>query len=121
MARIRLVQNDTPTLTFYLYDDTTGLPINLVGSTVSLAIRAVNTTTVLLSIPGTLLAGGVAMDGTIDTTITTPGIGGRVSFTFTTGQLNLPAGYYDAQVQYVNGSNISTVYETLQIEIRAAY
>lgn len=104
--RIKLVQGDNrPYITLTL-KDADGTPINLTGATVNVYFRAVGTTTVLSTIPCTLISGGV---------------GGQVSFNFPGTTLNVPPGSYEGEVVINFSGEIQTIYDTLKFQVREQF
>lgn len=104
MATIKLVRNDTgPQLRLSLTDTSTGDPINLTAATVTLHFRAVNSTTVLFS-----------RDADI-----TDAANGTAVVVWQEGDLDLPAGEYEGEVETVVSSGVrETIFTLLQFEIR---
>jgi hypothetical protein len=104
--RIKLVQGDTgPQLKLTLTDQNTGEPTILTGATVTLRLRATGGTTILVTRAGLL---------NVDTALL-----GQVVFTWATGDLDLPAGSYEGEVEVVFPDGMrQTVYEVLKFSIR---
>lgn len=131
MARIELVQTDyNPAVTLFIWQDPEASypnqpqPIDLSATTgVNLLIQTQSDDALLQTMAGTLLTGGVCNDGTIDTTVTTAGKGGRVSFTFTNAIMAaLGNGYFDGQVQLVYAASPTLLLrERLKLHIKASY
>ena len=125
MARIELVQTDnSPSISLRIWDGDTKLPIDLSLATgVNLLIQSQTEDVLLQTLGGTPLAGAVSDDGTIDTTVTTPGKAGRVSFTFSNALMaTLGNGYFDAQVQITYAATPTLVLrERLKLHITASY
>lgn len=105
MAVIKLVQGDTaPQLQFALTNTADGSAIDLTGATVTLHFRAVNSTTVLFSRAAAISA---------------PNSAGIAVLTWNSGDLNIPAGEYEGEVEVVLASGIrETLYDTLQFVLR---
>lgn len=105
--RIKLVSGDNrPYITLTL-TDADGTAINLSGSTVRIFFRAAGTTTIL----STLLCSYV-----------TTGTDGKVIFNFPGTTLDVPAGYYEGEIQITYaGSDIQTVYDVLKFQIREQF
>lgn len=120
--RIKLVQGDTkPALILSLTDENSGEPIGISGSTTRMYFREAGTTTILTTLTGTLLAGKVLEDGTIDTTAPydTPGAGGRVQFNWGSTDLDQDPGNYEGEVEITfSDGTIQTVYDLLKFRIR---
>ena len=102
----KLVQGDTgPQIKATITRDDTGEVVDMSGATVRLRMRRRGTETVLFTLnaidSGTSLEDGIAI------------------FAFTDGDLDLPAGRYEGEVEitFANGS-IETVYELLEFELR---
>jgi len=125
MARIQLVQTDNnPTVNLRIWDGDTKLAVDLsLALSVNLLIQSQTEEVLLQTITGTRLAGAVSNDGTIDTTVTTPGKAGRVAFTFSNALMaTLGNGYFDAQVQLVySGAPTLLLRERLKLHIVASY
>lgn len=122
---IKLVQGDTkPDIIVALNDRMDGSYINVsdANASVVMKFRKRGTTAVLQEMEGTKLTGGLQADGTIDTTITTPGAGGRVSFTWQPGALDVDPGYYEGEitVTYANGS-VQTLHDIVKFSLRADF
>lgn len=121
-TKIRLVQGDTkPALIVSLTDENSGAPIGMNGATVRMYFRALGDTTILVTLTGTLLAGVVQEDGTIDSTAPydTPGAGGRVQFNWGSTDLNQAAGDYEGEIEitFSDGAK-QTVYDLLKFKLR---
>jgi hypothetical protein len=120
--RIKLVQGDTkPALILSLTDENSGEPIGISGSTTRMYFREAGTTTILATLTGTLLAGKVLEDGTIDTDAPydTPGAGGRVQFNWGSTDLDQDPGNYEGEVEITfSDGTIQTVYDLLKFRIR---
>lgn len=121
-SRIRLVHGDTrPQIILSLTDKDTGVAIDVsaAGASVVMKFRAEGTTTVLQTLTATKLTGKVASDGSIDYSVTTPGAGGRVMFSWPAGALSIDPGYYEGEVA-VNFSDgtLQTVYSVLKFSVR---
>lgn len=122
MASIKLVQGDTrPTLTVDLIDRVTWAPVDVsaAGASVVMKFRAVGSSTVLFTLTATKQTGQLLPDGTVDTTVTPAGKGGRVLFTWTTGSLDNLLGYYEGEVSvnFADGS-VQTIYDRLRFYVR---
>jgi len=121
-TKIRLVQGDTkPALVVSLTDENSSDPIGINGATVRMYFRALGDTTILATLTGTLLAGKVLEDGTINSSspFDTPGAGGRVQFNWGANDLTQPAGDYEGEIEitYADG-NKQTVYDLLKFKLR---
>jgi len=105
MASIKLVRNDTgPQLRLTLTDSTTGAAVDLTGATVTLHLRAVDTTTVLVS---------------RNATIPAPTTSGIAVIVWQTADLDLAAGEYEGEVETVLASGLrETIFNLLQFTIR---
>ena len=124
-STIKLVQGDTrPQIVLSLTDKDSGDPIDVSasGTDVYMKFRAVGSTTILQTFTATKLPGQVAEDGSIDTSVTTPGAGGRVVFGWTTGSLDVSPGYYEGEVSisFADGT-LQTLYSTLKFYVRADF
>ncbi len=125
MSRIKLVQGDTrPQVILSMTDKDTGQPIDVsaAGAFVLMKFRADGSTTILNELMATKLVGQLAEDGTIDTTNSTPGAGGRVMFSWPPGALDGEPGYYEGEVSitFADGT-IQTVWGLLKFVIRADF
>lgn len=122
---IKLVQGDTkPDITVALNERSTGDYIDLSssGASVVLKFRKRGTSTVLQTLTGTKLPGGLQADGTVDETIVTPGAGGRVKFSWPAGALNVDPGYYEGEltITFADGT-VQTVNDLLKFSVRADF
>jgi hypothetical protein len=108
MSIIRLVRNDTaPQLRFTVTDTLTGTPVDLTSATVTLHFRAVNTTTVLFSRPANIIA---------------PATNGVAVIAWQVGDLDLPEGEYEGEVEIVLASGVrETIFNTLQFVLREEF
>ena len=104
MSTIKLVRNDTgPQLRLTLTDSLTGSAVDLTGATVTLHLRAVDTTTVLVS---------------RNATITAP-LTGVAVIVWQATDLNLAAGEYEGEVETLLASGLrETIFDLLQFTIR---
>ena len=104
MSTIKLVRNDTgPQLRLTLTDSLTGSAVDLTGATVTLHIRAIDTTTVLVSRNATIAAPltGVAV------------------IAWQATDLDLDAGEYEGEVETVLASGLrETIFDLLQFTVR---
>jgi hypothetical protein len=121
-TKIRLVQGDTkPAIIVSLTDEVSGAPIGLNTATVRMYFRSLGETEILATLTGTLLAGRVTDEGTIDTSspYDVPGSGGRVQFNWGSTDLARPAGDYEGEIEitYSDGSK-QTVYDLLKFKLR---
>lgn len=105
MSTIKLVRNDTgPQLRFTLTDSLTGAATDLTGATVTLHLRAVDTTTVLLS---------------RNATIPAPTTSGVAVIAWQTTDLDIAAGEYEGEVEIVLASTLrETIFDLLQFTVR---
>jgi hypothetical protein len=104
--KIKLVQGDTgPQLKLTLTDQDTGAPVDLLGATLTLRLRATGEATILVTRTGLLSADTAPL--------------GEVIFTWATGNLDLPAGSYEGEVEVVFADGVrQTVYEVLKFSVR---
>ena len=121
-TKIRLVQGDTkPAIIVSLTDEVSSAPIGLNTATVRMFFRALGETTILTTLTGTLLAGRVIEDGTIDSSspYDIAGSGGRVQFSWGSTDLVQPAGDYEGEIEitYADGAK-QTVYDLLKFKLR---
>ena len=91
------------------------------GATVRMYFRALGSTTILATLTGTLLAGIVQADGTVNSAspYDTPGAGGRVQFNWGSTDLIQAAGDYEGEIEisYSDGSK-QTVFDLLKFKLR---
>ena len=121
-TKIRLVQGDTkPAIIVSLTDEVSGAPIGLNTATVRMFFRALGETTILTTLTGSLLAGRVIEDGTIDSSspYDLAGSGGRVQFSWGSTDLVQPAGDYEGEIEitYADGAK-QTVFDLLKFKLR---
>jgi hypothetical protein len=104
--RIKLVQGDTgPQLKLTLTDEETGEPIDLTGASATMKFRAVGSTSTLFTRTG-FINSQTAIDGI-------------VVFIWQTGDLDLDAGSYEAEVEIIfDGGMRQTVYKLLSFFLR---
>lgn len=104
MSTIKLVRDDTgPQLRLTLTDSLTGSVVDLTGATVTLHLRAVDTTTVLVS---------------RNATITAP-LTGVAVIVWQATDLNLAAGEYEGEVETLLASGLrETIFDLLQFTVR---
>jgi hypothetical protein len=105
MSTIKLVRNDTgPQLRLTLTDSLTGSAVDLTSATVTLHLRAVDTTTVLVSRNATILA---------------PATNGIAVIIWQATDLDLVAGEYEGEVETVLASGLrETIFDLLQFTVR---
>ena len=106
---IKLVQGDNrPYITLTLLDESSGAPLNLYGSNVSVRIhfRSVETAEILT---------------TIETTKVSSGYGGQVSFNFPGATLEVKPGSYLGDIEINFAGEIQTVYEPLEFFVRSRF
>lgn len=105
----KLVQGDTgPQIRAVITRDDTGEVVDMSGATVRLRFRRKGTETVLFTLTaidvGQNLQEGVAVFG------------------FTEGDLDLPAGNYEGELEITFAdSNVETVYELLEFDLREEF
>lgn len=120
--KIKLVQGDTkPALIISLTDENSGEPIGISGSTTRMYFRAAGSTTILATLTGTLLAGRVEEDGSIDTDAPydVPGSGGRVQFNWGATDLTQDPGNYEGEIEITfSDGTIQTVFDLLKFRLR---
>lgn len=104
---IKLVQGDTlPTITVTLTDEFTGAAVDITGAAVVVKFRAMNTTTVLSTLTGTLV---------------TPA-SGIFSFSFPAPALDVADGLYEGEIEVTfSGGAIQSVYDLLKFRVRADF
>lgn len=105
--KIKLVQGDSrPQLQLTLTDETTGLPIDLTATTVTMKFRE---------------QGGSSVLDTLTGVITTP-LAGQVTIIWNPTTLDVPEGEYEGEVAIVfSDTTIQTVYNLLKFKIRADF
>ena len=121
---IKLVQGDTRPQIVIDLKDQDGNPINMSGATVRLYFRKSGSTTLLQTIVGTLLTGFRDSSGTLITSApyNSPGVGGRASFGWPAGALDVEAGNYEGEVEITfSDLTIQTVYDKLKFKLRADF
>lgn len=125
-ARIDLVRGDTrPPTRVTLTSRANNEPIDCTGATPRMRFKREGASNqVLATIVGTLLPGRRNADGTITTTapFDVPGRGGRASFAWPAGALNVPAGLYQGEIEvtFADGT-IQTAVEVARFRIRADF
>lgn len=123
--KIKLVRGDTkPQIKCTILDDISSEPQNIAGANVLLKFRAAGTAAILFSMPGYLMNGLEAADGTLNTSgiYATAGTGGRVVFEFVAGNLDLPAGPYEGELEVTFAdSSVQTVYAPIKFSIREQF
>ncbi len=126
--KIKLVQGDTrPQLRYVVTDETTGQIVDISGSTALLKFRAAGQQTVLFTLTGYLQSGiedadGVVTQASPGEAYATPGKGGRVAFQFSPGNLDVPPGQYEGELEVTFGdSSIQTVYTPTKFVVRAQF
>ncbi len=119
---VKLVRGDTrPQLKFTINDENAGAHVDITGATVVMKFRAAGTTEVLFTRTGVLLPGIDLADGTVsyDAPYDVDGAGGRVAFDFAPGNLDLPAGAYEGELEVTfSGGAIQTVYKPVKFTLR---
>jgi len=103
----KLVQGDTgPQIRAVITRDDTGDAVDMSGATVRLRFRRKGTETVLFTLTATDVGQDLLQDGV-------------AVFKFTAGDLDLPAGSYEGELEITfPDSNIETVYELLEFDLR---
>ena len=105
--KIKLVQGDTrPYITLTLKNPD-GSSINLAGATVVVYFRAVGASSILSTIPCTLINGGIS---------------GMLYFNFPGTTLNVDPGLYEGEVSITFAAGeIQTVYDVLKFQVRQQF
>jgi hypothetical protein len=122
--RIKLVQGDTRPQIVISLKNQLGEAIPCNGGSVKFYFRAEGSSTVLATITGSLLTGFVNDDGSINTAApyNVAGAGGRASFNWPTGALDVSAGNYEGEVEITfSDGTIQTVYDVLKFKVRADF
>lgn len=122
-CNVRYVKGDYgPPLVAALTYKSDGRPLDVSASDVTVRLRFWKNgapDTILQNIIGTKMTGAVAPDGTIDTTYTVPGSGGRVQFIWPLGALDVDAGLYEADITVeITPGQTWSVYDRIRITIR---
>jgi hypothetical protein len=129
-GKIKLVQGDTkPQIKCVITDENTGAVVNIAGATVLLKFRALGSSVTLFSLTGFLQAG--LEDAAGNVTQASPGAayeiagsGGRVAFSFNAGNLDIPAGPYEGEIEITfppPSSGVQTVYTPLKFQVREQF
>lgn len=121
--KLKLVQGDTlPQPKAVITDSTTGLPVNLAGGSALMFFRKAGASALLASVPGALLTGLEAEDGSVNTAApyNVAGFGGRVAFVWGATDLAIPAGDYEGEVQitFADGG-VQSVFDLVKFKVRA--
>lgn len=121
-TRIKLVQGDTlPNIVLAMVDRDTWAPVDVsaVDVTVLMKFRSGRSDDILTTKTATKLTGQLLSDGNIDESVTTPGAGGRVQFSWDIGDLDVDPGLYEGEVSinYDDGT-VQTVYDRLHFHVR---
>jgi hypothetical protein len=103
---IRLVTGDNRPYIKLTLRDADGQPINLTGATVRVFFRAVGTTTILSTIPCSLIGDGST---------------GQAQFNFPNNTLDVEPGAYEGEIEIDFGGEIQTVYDTLRFRVREQF
>jgi hypothetical protein len=121
--RIRLVQGDTRPQIVVSLKASSGTAIDCSGATVRFYFRKEGSSTVLVTITGNLLTGFIDSTGALITVgYTTPGSGGRASFSWPANALNVEAGNYEGEVEITfQDGTVQTVYDLLKFKVRADF
>lgn len=108
MATIKLVRNDTaPQLRLTLTDSQTGAAIDLTGATVTLHLRAVNTTTLLL---------------TRNAVVQSPTTAGIALLIWHPGDLDLEPNDYEGEIEVtLQDGSVETLFNPLQFTVREEF
>ena len=89
--------------------DNTGLPVDLTNATVRLKFRKKRTTTILFTLTN-------IVDDQVDLDE------GQAVFAFSAANLDLEAGFYEGEVEVTfANTNIETVYEIIDFQVRADF
>lgn len=107
-SKIKLVSGDSRPFVRVTLKGSDGLPINLSDADTSIQVffRAVGESAIL---------------STIACSKPTGGADGVVSFNFSGGVLNVPAGQYEGEVEVSFGGQQQTVYEPLKFTVREQF
>jgi len=121
--KIKLVKGDTrPQLKVVVRDEGTKEVIDISGATsVRLLFRQAGSEVLQATLTGTLLTGFEEEDGTITTSAPydVAGVGGRVVFPWSAGDLDCDPGQYEGEIKVTFAdSTMQTVYEALKFVVR---
>ena len=105
--KIKLVQSDTrPALVVTLTDETTGLPINIMGGTPRLKFRAFGATVLTDTLIGSV----------------TDGLSGRCVFNWSPISLAGEPGDYEGEIEVTFAdARVQTVYDLLKFKLRREF
>ena len=121
---IKLVSGDTRPQVVVDLKDQDGNAIDLTAATVRLYFRKAGATAVLQTIVGSLLTGFRNSAGALITTApyNVAGAGGRASFNWPAGALDVDAGLYEGEVEITfPDASIQTVYDKLKFKVRSDF
>jgi hypothetical protein len=104
--KIKLVQGDNRPYIKLTLKDADGVPMNLTAATVRVYFRAAGTTTILSTLPCTLIG-----DGSL----------GQCQFNFPGSTLDVEPGGYEGEVEVDFGGEIQTVYDILRFQVRPQF
>jgi hypothetical protein len=123
MSRIHLVVGDTRPVIYVQLKQPSGL-LDVSNASVRMLFKPWTDDAVLFQLQGVLLPGTLQADlMTPDTSqYPVPGSGGRVSFGFVAGNLNIPPGRYLGEIEVTFGPNNQfTPFTRLQFQLRDDY
>lgn len=121
---IKLVSGDTRPQIVVDLKDQNGAAINCTNATVRMYFRKAGGTSLLQTVMGTLITGFRDSTGTLSTAAPydVAGSGGRVSFMWPAGALDVEAGLYEGEIEITfSDQTIQTVYEKLKFKVRADF
>ena len=106
---IKLVQGDNlPEITLTLTDQTTDEPLDLSAATTNVVVKL-------------RALGGATVMSTLSCWKPNGGADGVVRFNFPASTLDIPAGSYQGEIEISFNGQILTVYDLLQIALRAEF
>jgi hypothetical protein len=103
MAAIKLVRGDNRPYIRLVLRDVDGNPIDLESSTVNVYFREAGATSILATLPCTLVNNGEF---------------GEVIFNFPGNTLDVEPGLYEGEIEINFGGEIQTVYDILKFNVR---
>ena len=103
LKKFKFVCGDTsPQIGLTLTREDSGEPIDLTGATVNFHVKAIGATDVTLT----------------KQCVITDAAAGQCTVAWTTGDLNLPEGEYNAEVEVVTDTYRETVFELIRLQLR---
>jgi hypothetical protein len=106
---LKLVSGDNlPNVQVTMTDKATGVPVDISdpATLITVKMRALGSTAILATLPGTLV---------------TNGLDGMFTFAFPGNALNVPAGQYEFEINLNFGGNVQRVYDVIRAQIRSGF